>query len=190
MGREEISGFESMLESISLLTCTPTPKRQRISIEGNSKPPLLASISNSFTDDEEEDEDRTLETLARKRCNFYKYDANDKKWSKKQFVTAIIGKHLRRGIGYGVVWLIIKDNDGKELLEHVVEPYHIFNQKETDLKKFHWRVDDVMYCLVFKDDVTGSSWKEVFVNGRGQTSLAWSGFYEDKKSDSNNSLRL
>ena len=105
----------------SKFTCTlsnKTPKRRKL------ETPPLTPVCLSFNEEEEEEEERKLETFAKKRCRFYKYDEEEEKWSTKigGVCKAILGKDLRKGIVYGVAWLILKSDKGEELLSHAVEP--------------------------------------------------------------------
>lgn len=177
--------MSSLTAKFSCTLSTKSPKRRKL-----ETPPLTPACL-SFNEEEEEEEERKLETFVKKRCRFYKYDEEEEKWSTKigGVCKAILGKDLRKGIDYGVVWLILKSDKGEELLSHAVEPNHFFRHEETNFKRFLWREHHKMYCLVFREEEDGVTWKENFLKGRAQTNLSWMGHYDNKKSCSNVTLR-
>ena len=91
-------------------------------MEGNSiksqDTPSLTPRTLSFDDNDEED--CQFQKLLKLKCKFFKYE---KEWLKvDDEAKVVLGKDLRRGIHYGVVWLIVKSCDGRELISHAVEP--------------------------------------------------------------------
>jgi len=122
--------IDRLIDTLTLkLSCSSSlSKRRKVSISGNitvlsDVTPSLTLVYLSFSSSIGDKEDRSLETLAKNRCKFCKYDEIDRTWSRDGRVcTALLGKDLRRGINYGVVWLIIKLSIGDELISHPVEP--------------------------------------------------------------------